>query len=73
MAIAVNMQGNKEVLGLWAADNEGAKFYVILTDIENRGAKDFFIACVDGPGKAFRKPLNRCIRAPKCNCVSCTW
>lgn len=49
VAIAVNMQGNKEVLGLWAADNEGAKFWLqILTDIQNRGAKDFFIACVDG-------------------------
>jgi putative transposase len=49
VAVAVNMQGNKEVLGLWAADNEGAKFWLqILTDIQNRGAKDFFIACVDG-------------------------
>jgi putative transposase len=49
VAIAVNLQGNKEVLGLWAADNEGAKFWLqILTDLENRGAKDFFIACVDG-------------------------
>jgi putative transposase len=49
VAIAVNMQGNKEVLGLWAADNEGAKFWLqILTDIQNRGAQDFFIACVDG-------------------------
>jgi putative transposase len=49
VAIAVNMKGNKEVLGLWAADNEGAKFWLqILTDLQNRGAKDFFIACVDG-------------------------
>ena len=49
VAIAVNMEGNKEVLGLWAADNEGAKFWMqILTDVQNRGAKDFFIACVDG-------------------------
>jgi putative transposase len=49
VAIAVNMQGNKEVLGLWAAENEGAKFWLqILTDVQNRGAKDFFIACVDG-------------------------
>ena len=49
VAIAVNMQGNKEVLGLWAAENEGAKFWLqILTDIQNRGVKDFFIACVDG-------------------------
>src|ERR1043165_7441431 len=49
VAITVNMEGNKEVLGLWAADNEGAKFWLqILTDVQNRGAKDFFIACVDG-------------------------
>src|ERR1022692_2670465 len=49
VAIAVNMEGNKEVLGLWAADNEGAKFWLqILTDLQNRGAKDVFIACVDG-------------------------
>ena len=49
VAIAVNMQGNKEVLGLWVAENEGAKFWLqILTDVQNRGAKDFFIACVDG-------------------------
>src|SRR5665811_2132011 len=49
VAIAVNMEGNKEVLGLWAAENEGAKFWLqILTEIQNRGAKDFFIACVDG-------------------------
>jgi putative transposase len=49
VAIAVNMAGHKEVLGLWASDNEGAKFWLhILTDIQNRGAKDFFIACVDG-------------------------
>ncbi len=50
VAIAVNMQGNKEVLGLWAAENEGSKVLAADPDrdIENRGAKDFFIACVDG-------------------------
>src|SRR5450759_4892465 len=49
VAIAVNMAGHKEVLGLWASDNEGAKFWLqILTDLQNRGAKDFLIACVDG-------------------------
>ena len=37
------------MLGLWAADNEGAKFWLqVMTDLQNRGAKDFFIACVDG-------------------------
>src|SRR5450432_469327 len=49
VAIAVNLQGNKEVLGLWAAQNEGAKFWLqVLTEIQNRGVKDIFIACVDG-------------------------
>ena len=49
MAIAVNLQGNKEVLGLWAAQNEGAKFWLqVLTELQNRGVKDIVIACVDG-------------------------
>ena len=49
VAIAVNLQGNKEVLGLWAAENEGAKFWLqVLTELQNRGVKDIFIACVDG-------------------------
>ena len=46
---ASTWKGNKEVLGLWAADNEGAKFWLqMLTELQNRGAKDIFIACVDG-------------------------
>ena len=49
VAIAVNLQGNKEVLGLWAAQNEGAKFWLqVLTELHNRGVKEIFIACVDG-------------------------
>jgi putative transposase len=49
VAIGVNMEGNKDVLGLWVADNEGAKFWLkVLTDLKNRGVKDVFIACVDG-------------------------
>jgi putative transposase len=49
VAIAVNLQGNKEVLGLWAAQNEGAKFWLqVLTELQNRGVKDISIACVDG-------------------------
>ena len=49
MAIAVNLAGHKEVLGLWAAQNEGAKFWLqVLTELQNRGVKDIFIACVDG-------------------------
>jgi putative transposase len=49
VAIGVNIEGKKEVLGLWAAQNEGAKFWLqVLTEIQNRGVKDIFIACVDG-------------------------
>jgi putative transposase len=49
VAIGVNMQGNKEVLGLWAGQGEGAKFWLqVLTEMKNRGVADMFIACVDG-------------------------
>lgn len=49
VAIGVNMEGVKEVLGLWVTDNEGAKFWLqVLTEMQNRGVKDIFIACVDG-------------------------
>lgn len=49
LAFGVNLQGLKEVLGMWAADNEGAKFWMqIVTELKNRGVADIFIACVDG-------------------------
>ena len=49
MAIGVNLEGHKEVLGLWTAQTEGAKFWLqVLTELQNRGVKDIFIACVDG-------------------------
>ena len=49
LAIGVNMQGLKEVLGMWASENEGAKFWLsIITELKRRGVKDIFIACVDG-------------------------
>jgi putative transposase len=49
VAIGVNIEGKKEVLGLWVAQNEGAKYWLqILTELQNRGVKDIFIACVDG-------------------------
>jgi putative transposase len=49
VAIGVNLEGNKEVLGLWAAQTEGAKFWLqVLTELQSRGVKDILIACVDG-------------------------
>lgn len=49
IALGVNTEGQKEVLGLWVSKNEGAKFWMsVLTDIQNRGIKDIFICCTDG-------------------------
>jgi putative transposase len=49
VALGVNLQGRKELLGLWLAPNEGAKFWLsCLTDLKNRGLSDIFVACVDG-------------------------
>ncbi len=49
LAIGVNMEGHKEVMGLWIAQTEGAKFWLaIVTELKNRGVQDIFIACVDG-------------------------
>jgi putative transposase len=48
LAFGVTLQGLKEVLGMWAADTEGAKFWMqIVTELKNRGVQDIFIACVD--------------------------
>ena len=49
LAIGVTMTGEKEVLGLWFAQTEGAKFWLqVVTELRNRGVQDIFIACVDG-------------------------
>jgi len=49
LALGVNMEGQKELLGLWMAQTEGAKFWLqVFTELRNRGVKDIFIACVDG-------------------------
>jgi putative transposase len=49
VALGVNMQGRKELLGLWLNETEGAKFWLsCLTDLKNRGLSDIFISCIDG-------------------------
>jgi putative transposase len=49
LAFGVTMGGLKEVLGIWASDNEGSKFWMqVITELKNRGVQDIFIACVDG-------------------------
>ncbi|MFV0293915.1 MAG: IS256 family transposase, partial [Paracoccus sp. (in: a-proteobacteria)] len=49
LALGVNLEGHKELLGMWLSENEGAKFWLgVLTELQNRGLKDILIACVDG-------------------------
>jgi putative transposase len=49
LALGVNMQGTKEVLGLWIEGNEGAKFWLkIMTELKNRGVADVLFVCCDG-------------------------
>jgi transposase-like protein len=49
VALGVNLEGHKELLGLWLGENEGAKFWLsCLTDLKNRGLSDIFVACIDG-------------------------
>jgi putative transposase len=49
LALGVNLQGQKELLGMWLSENEGSKFWLsVLTELQNRGVSDIFIACVDG-------------------------
>jgi transposase-like protein len=49
VALGVNLEGKKELLGLWLAETEGAKFWLTcLTDLRNRGLSDIFVACIDG-------------------------
>ena len=49
VALGVDLEGKKEVLGLWTSANEGSKFWLmVLTELKNRGVKDMLIVCVDG-------------------------
>ncbi len=49
LAVGVNLEGEREILGLWWQDKEGAKFWLaVLNDLHQRGTQDILIACVDG-------------------------
>ncbi len=49
LALALTLEGNKELLGLWVGEAEGAKFWLsVLTELKNRGVEDILIAAVDG-------------------------
>ena len=58
LALGINTEGQKELLGMWLAENEGAKFWLsVLTELKTRGLQDILIACVDGL-KGFPDAIN---------------
>lgn len=59
LALGINTEGHKELMGMWIAENEGAKFWLnVLTELQQRGVEDILIACVDGL-KGFPDAINR--------------
>mgnify|MGYP001027501929 FL=1 len=58
LALGINIEGQKELLGMWLAENEGAKFWLsMLTELKNHGLQDILIACDDGL-KGFPDAIN---------------
>lgn len=58
LALGINIEGQKELLGMWLAENEGAKFWLnVLTELKNRGLNYILITCVDGL-KGFPDAIN---------------
>lgn len=56
LALGINLNGEKELLGIWIAQTEGAKFWLqVVTELKNRGVQDIFIACVGAEGIKLRK------------------
>jgi putative transposase len=57
LALAINLDGDREVLGMWFQQTEGAKFWMqVLSELKQRGVTDILIACVDGL-KAFPEAI----------------
>lgn len=58
LALGVDLNGHKDLPGIWVSENEGAKFWLsVLTDLRSRGVDDILIACVDGL-KGFPEAIN---------------
>jgi putative transposase len=73
LAIGITMDGVKEVLGMWVAENEGAKFWLqVVTELRNRGVRDIFIACVDGL-KGFPEAIETVFPLAQVQSASSSW
>ena len=72
LALAINLDGEREVLGMWFQANEGSKFWMqVLTDLKQRGVQDILIACVDGL-KGFPEAIEATFPPRRCKPASCT-
>src|SRR6202008_4482350 len=69
MVIGIDLEGYKDVLGIWIGENESAKFWLgVLTDLRNRGVQDILIICVDNL-KGFSDAITACY--PKTEIQKC--
>lgn len=69
MVIGIDLDGNKDVLGMWIGENESAKFWLsVLNDLKNRGVQDILIACVDNL-TGFSQAISACY--PKTEIQKC--
>ena len=72
LALGVTLDGDRDVLGMWFQETEGAKFWMqVLTDLKTRGVRDILICCVDGldrasPRRSRRSSLRRPSRHASC-------
>lgn len=67
MALAINTEGKKEVLGMWTSPTEGAKFWLgVATEWQNRGVSDIFICCAACSG--FGDALEAVFQRPRVQC-----
>ena len=71
LTTGINMEDHKEILGLWIAQTEGAKFWLgVVTELKNRGVQDIFIACVDGL-KGFPEAIETAYPQAHCATLYC--
>ena len=73
VALGINLEGRKDVLGLWTSAAEGAKFWLnLLTELRNRGVSDVYLMCVDGL-KGFPQAIESIFPHAQVQLASCTW
>ncbi|MFT6220802.1 MAG: transposase-like protein [Candidatus Endobugula sp.] len=73
LALGINVEGHKELLGMWMSEDEGVKFWLsVLTDLENRGVKHLLIAYVNGL-KGFPEAITAVFPMRRFSCVSSIW